>query len=325
MPSTNSLVTVENLVKYFPIHGGLFQKNKTYLKAVDGVSFSIEKGTTLGLVGESGCGKTTLGRTIIRLTPPSSGKVSLDGTSVFEKTGSALKLLRRDMQIIFQDPHAALNPRMQVGSIIGEGLVAHNLFSKKEIPEIVERSLQMVGLHPSHSRRYPHQFSGGQCQRIGIARALAIQPKFLVLDEPVSALDVSIQSQILNLLKDLQEELGLTFLFISHDLGVVEHISHKVAVMYLGKIVEYGTREEIFTKPIHPYTKSLLSAIPIPDPTKRRNKIILKGDIPSPVNPPAACRFHPRCPSVMDRCKVEEPVYKEAEPGHWTACWLSET
>lgn len=318
------MITVNNLKKYFPVRTELFKGTRDWVKAVDDVSFSIEKGKTLGLVGESGCGKTTLGRTILKLIPPTSGQVVLDGIPIYEKSKFELKAVRRDMQIIFQDPYAALNPRMQVGSIVAEGLKAHQIGTQKEQMDTVTRLLELVGLHPSHAKRYPHQFSGGQCQRIGIARALALQPKFLVLDEPVSALDVSIQSQILNILRDLQDEFNLTYLFISHDLGVVEHISDHVAVMYLGKIVEFGSREDIFNNPLHPYTKTLISAIPNPRPSLHKNKLVLQGDVPSPVNPPAACRFHPRCPFVMDRCSKETPYPIKVSPNHWSACWLQE-
>ncbi len=316
------LVQVRNLVKYFPVRGGVIQRVRDWVKAVDDVSFHVFEGETLGLVGESGCGKTTVGRTMLRLIEPTSGSVEVNGTDVFQLKRGELKAMRRNMQIIFQDPYASLDPRMPIGDSIGEGLKIHRIGTAKERFEIVLETLKKVGLEDYHARRYPHEFSGGQRQRIGIARALALQPKFIVCDEPVSALDVSIQSQVLNILADLQDEFGLTYLFIAHNLSVVEHICERVAVMYLGKIVELAGRDELYREPLHPYTQALMSAIPIPDPTVKRKRIILEGDVPSPLNPPSGCRFHPRCPIAVDQCAVDEPVYREARPGHWVACWL---
>jgi len=317
------LLIVQDLKKYFPIRGGLLQRTVAQVKAVDGVSFVVKKGETLGLVGESGCGKTTVGRTILRLTPATSGTVTFEGRDVFKLRGSQLKGLRRDMQIIFQDPYSSLDPRMPVGESVGEGLLVHGMRDAKKRNEIVIEMLRKVGLEDYHARRYPHEFSGGQRQRIGIARALALRPKFIVCDEPVSALDVSIQSQVLNILKDLQAEFGLTYLFIAHNLSVVEHISDRVGVMYLGKLVELTDRETLFREPLHPYTKALLSAIPIPDPTVKRERIILQGDVPSPVNPPPGCRFHTRCPFAVDICKSIEPPLEELRPGHLVACHVA--
>ncbi len=316
------LVQVRNLVKYFPVRGGVIQRVRDWVKAVDDVSFHVFEGETLGLVGESGCGKPTVGRTMLRLIEPTSGSVEVNGTDVFQLKRGELKAMRRNMQIIFQDPYASLDPRMPIGDSIGEGLKIHRIGTAKERFEIVLETLKKVGLEDYHARRYPHEFSGGQRQRIGIARALALQPKFIVCDEPVSALDVSIQSQVLNILADLQDEFGLTYLFIAHNLSVVEHICERVAVMYLGKIVELAGRDELYREPLHPYTQALMSAIPIPDPTVKRKRIILEGDVPSPLNPPSGCRFHPRCPIAVDQCAVDEPVYREARPGHWVACWL---
>ncbi len=314
-------IRVEHLKKYFPVRGGVFQRVIAWVQAVDDVSFTIKEGEALGLVGESGCGKTTVGRTILRLVEPTAGSVYFKDTNVFALKGPELKAIRRHMQIIFQDPYASLDPRMPIGESVMEGLKIHKIGTPKERFDLAIRTLQKVGLEDYHARRYPHEFSGGQRQRIGIARALALVPSFIVCDEPVSALDVSIQSQVLNILKDLQKELGLTYLFIAHNLSVVEHISDRVAVMYLGKMVELTTREELFRNPLHPYTQALMSAIPIPDPRIRRERIILKGDVPSPLRPPSGCRFHPRCPVAMAHCSVEEPEFKEVSPGHSVACW----
>lgn len=318
----SELIRVENLKKYYPVRGGVLQRVVAWVQALDGVSFAIRQGETLGLVGESGCGKSTVGRTMLRLTEPTGGKVYFDGQDVFSLKGEELKKLRRNMQIIFQDPYSSLDPRVPIGESVMEGLRIHKIGAPKERYDIVIQTLKKVGLEEYHARRYPHEFSGGQRQRIGIARALALNPKFIVCDEPVSALDVSIQSQVLNILKDLQEEFGLTYLFIAHNLSVVEHISDRVAVMYLGKIVELTDQEELFRNPLHPYTQALMSAIPIPDPRLKRERIILKGDVPSPLNPPAGCRFHPRCPFAMDICRVEEPPLVEARASHQVACWL---
>jgi peptide/nickel transport system ATP-binding protein/oligopeptide transport system ATP-binding protein len=319
--SVNELIQVKNLVKYFPVREGLLQRVKDYVRAVDNVSFVVREGETLGMVGESGCGKTTIGRTMLRLIEPTSGSVMIDGKDVFKLNGAELKTMRRNMQIIFQDPYASLDPRMPIGESVMEGLNIHRVGTPKERYEIMLDTLKKVGLEDYHARRYPHEFSGGQRQRIGIARALALRPKFIVCDEPVSALDVSIQSQVLNILKDLQVEFGLTFLFIAHNLSVVEHISNRVAVMYLGKMVELSDRDELFANPLHPYTRALMSAIPIPDPMLKRERTILKGDVPSPLNPPSGCRFHPRCPIATARCSQQEPEFREIKPDHWVACW----
>lgn len=320
--SAKELVKVQDLVKYFPVRAGLLQRVVAYVQAVDKVSFTVREGETLGLVGESGCGKTTVGRSMLRLIEPTSGDVTFDGQDVLKLRGAELKQMRRNMQIIFQDPYASLDPRMPIGESVMEGLNIHNIGTRQERFEMMLDTLKKVGLEDYHARRYPHEFSGGQRQRIGIARALALRPKFIVCDEPVSALDVSIQSQVLNILKDLQGEFGLTYLFIAHNLSVVEHISDRVAVMYLGKMVELTGRDELFANPLHPYTKALMSAIPIPDPTLKRERTILKGDVPSPLNPPQGCRFHPRCPVAKDICSQQEPVFKEVVPDHWVACWL---
>lgn len=319
-----TLVEVKNLVKYFPVRAGLLQRVVNQVKAVDDVSFFVRKGETLGLVGESGCGKTTVGRTMLRLIEPTSGSVVVDGQDVFSMKPRELKQARREMQIIFQDPYASLDPRVPIGESIMEGLHIHRVGTPKERVEIMLETLAKVGLEDYHARRYPHEFSGGQRQRIGIARALALRPSFIICDEPVSALDVSIQSQVLNILKDLQQEFGLTYLFIAHNLSVVEHVSNRVAVMYLGRMVELTTREELFRNPLHPYTQALMSAIPVPNPRMKKQRVILKGDVPSPLNPPRGCRFHPRCPVAMERCAQEDPVFKEVAPEHWVACWLVE-
>ncbi len=322
--NSENLLVVRNLKKYFPVRAGFFQKVVANVRAVDDVSFDIKVGETLGLVGESGCGKTTIGRTILRLIEPTSGQALFNGQDVFKQRGRSMKNLRRQMQIIFQDPYASLDPRMPVGESVAEGLRIHGIGSKRDRFEIAVKTLKKVGLEEYHARRYPHEFSGGQRQRIGIARAIALAPDFIVCDEPVSALDVSIQSQVLNILKDLQSELGLTYLFIAHNLSVVEHISHRVGVMYVGKMVELSPREELFRNPLHPYTKALMSAIPVPDPRLKRERMILTGDVPSPLNPPPGCRFHTRCPFAMDRCRMEEPAFREVGPDHWVACFLVE-
>jgi oligopeptide/dipeptide ABC transporter ATP-binding protein len=316
------ILVVDNLRTYFPIRAGILQRVVANVKAVDGVSFTVREGETFGLVGESGCGKTTVARTILRLQKATDGSVFFGGEDVFAKRGGDLKAMRKEMQIIFQDPYSSLDPRMPVGDIIAEGLYIHGVRDRKQRTAIMQEMLDKVGLNPYHAQRYPHEFSGGQRQRIGIARALALQPRFIVLDEPVSALDVSIQSQILNLLRNLQQEFGFTYLFVAHDLSVVEHISDRVGVMYLGKLVEMGSRADLFRNPLHPYTQALLSAIPVPDPRRKRQRIMLTGEVPSPVNPPSGCRFHTRCPYVMDLCKHDEPAFEEKRPGHWAACHL---
>jgi peptide/nickel transport system ATP-binding protein/oligopeptide transport system ATP-binding protein len=314
------LLQVDGLVKYYAVRGGLLRRVVAWVQAVDDVSFGIREGETLGMVGESGCGKTTVGRTILRLVPPTGGKVIFDGVNVFGLKGQELKDMRRQMQIVFQDPYSSLDPRMPVGESIAEGLKIHGVGTASERFDLVLATMRKVGLEDYHARRYPHEFSGGQRQRIGIARALALQPRFLILDEPVSALDVSIQAQILNILKDLQREFSLTYLFIAHNLAVVEHISDRVGVMYLGKIAELASSVDLYKNPLHPYTQALMSAIPIPDPTLKRERIILTGDVPSPLNPPSGCRFHPRCPIARDNCKVDEPALRELKPGHFVAC-----
>ena len=322
--ATNSqdLIQVEKLVKYFPVRAGVLQRIVDWVKAVDGVSFTIRKGEVLGLVGESGCGKTTIGRTILRLLEPTSGSVRFEDVDIFSLKHAELKALRRHIQIIFQDPYASLNPRKPIIDSIMAGLDIHRIGSPSERYNTAIEILEKVGLEPYYARRFPHEFSGGQRQRIGIARALALQPKFIVCDEPVSALDVSIQSQVLNLLRELQQSFNLTYLFIAHNLSVVEHIADRVAVMYLGKIVELATSDELFHSPLHPYTQALFSAIPIPKPDLKRERIVLQGEVPSPLNPPRGCRFHPRCPHAMTKCSEREPAFTEVAPNHWAACFL---
>ena len=316
------LIEVRHLTKYFPIGAGFLGGGDDVVRAVDDVSFSIRRGETFGLVGESGCGKSTTGRSILRLIEPTSGEVVFEGKDMLSLSSNELRRLRREMQIIFQDPYSSLNPRMRVGEIIEEPLVIHRAGNRSERADRVAELLRLVGLEPEHAVRYPHEFSGGQRQRIGIARALALNPKFIVCDEPVSALDVSVQAQIVNLLQDLQEQLGLTYLFISHGLSVVEHISTRVGIMYLGKLVEIASSEEIFRNPLHPYTKALLSAIPIPDPELRRERLLLKGDIPTAIEPPSGCRFRTRCPIAEPRCADEEPALIETTPDHFVACMV---
>jgi len=319
------LVKVKGLKMYFPITQGIiFQRRVGDIRAVDGISFNVRRRETLGLVGESGCGKSTTGRAILQLYRPTAGDVEFDGQSLVKMKGEPLRRMRRRMQMIFQDPYASLNPRMTVGNIIGEPLDVHNIMSSRERRERVQELLQIVGLNPYFVNRYPHEFSGGQRQRIGVARALAVRPEFIVCDEPISALDVSIQAQIINLLEELQEEFGLTYLFIAHDLSVVRHISDRVAVMYLGKLVEMTDRATLYENPLHPYTKALLSAVPIPDPVveDQRRRTILKGEVPSPANPPSGCNFHTRCPSKLPVCDQVDPEWQDVGGGHWVACHL---
>ncbi|UQZ85480.1 Oligopeptide transport ATP-binding protein OppF [Paenibacillus konkukensis] len=315
------LVEVKGLQKSFTIKKGWLGSDK-YLRAVDGITFAIRKGETFSLVGESGCGKSTTGRLITRLLKPNGGEVWFNGQNITALNDHQMRPLRKDMQMVFQDPYASLNPRMKVKELVAEPLIIHTKLSTKERDQLAHELLETVGLSSFHAERYAHEFSGGQRQRIGIARALSVRPSLIVADEPVSALDVSIQSQVLNLLQDLQEEYGLTYLFISHDLSVVEHISDRIGVMYLGALVETADKDTLYERPLHPYTQALLSSVPVPDPSQKRERIILKGDLPSPVDPPSGCRFHTRCPSCMDICRQNVPVFREVEPGHQVACHL---
>jgi oligopeptide transport system ATP-binding protein len=326
MTDNNVLLRVENLVKHFPIMRGIFQKQVGAVRAVDDVSFEVKRGETLGLVGESGCGKSTTGRAILQLYRPTSGSVYYDGVDLVKLKGEELRKMRRKMQMIFQDPYASLNPRMTVGEIIREPLLVHSVASDAEANDRVKQLLELVRLNPSFATRYPHEFSGGQRQRIGIARALALQPSFIVCDEPISALDVSIQAQVVNLLEELQDKFGLTYLFIAHDLSMVRHISDRVAVMYLGVVVEMTTRDELYYNPLHPYSQALLSAVPIPDPVAEstRKRTILVGDVPSPANPPSGCRFRTRCPIAEPLCAEKRPEFREVKPGHFAACFFAE-
>lgn len=320
---SDHILKVRGLKKHFPIKGGMLAKTVGYVRAVDGVTFDLERGTTMGLVGESGCGKTTTGRTILRLSGgKTAGEVLFNGKEVYDLSDKEMRDMRPKMQIIFQDPFSSLQPRMPVYEIIGEAVREHRIVPQNELEDHIEHIMDQCGLQPFHKDRYPHEFSGGQRQRICIARALALDPEFIVCDEPVSALDVSIQAQIINLLKELQEQHGLTYLFISHDLSVVEHISDQVGVMYLGSLVEYGKTRDIFNDPLHPYTKALFSAIPVPDPTVKMNRVVLEGAIPSPADPPGGCKFHTRCPHAMECCSREIPEQKEIEPGHYVVCHL---
>lgn len=325
MTSNNEvLLHVDNLVMHFPIFRGVFQRQVGAVRAVDGVSFDVRRGETLGLVGESGCGKSTTGRTILQLYKPTAGKVEYEGVNLVALKRENMRQMRRKMQMIFQDPYASLNPRMTVGQLVGEPLMVHNVATGEEINKRVEQLLELVKLNPAFATRYPHEFSGGQRQRIGVARALALNPNFIICDEPISALDVSIQAQVVNLLEELQAQFGLTYLFIAHDLSMVRHISDRVAVMYLGVIVELTDREELYTNPLHPYTQALLSAVPIPDPIAdaKRKRVILEGDVPSPANPPSGCRFRTRCPIAEAQCAESRPEFREARPGHFVACHL---
>lgn len=321
---SDPILEVKDLKKYFPIRGGILSRIIGQVLAVDGVSFSIHGGETLGLVGESGCGKTTVGKTVLKLIEPTAGEIRLKSKDITQLSGSELRSARREMQMIFQDPYSSLNPRMSAGEIVGEPLENYGIAKGREKKERAEALLNRVGFRREHIAKHPHEFSGGQRQRIGIARAVALNPSLIVADEPVSALDVSIQAQVINIMMDLQEEYRLTYLFISHDLAVVKHISHRIAVMYVGKIVELAAKETLFATPLHPYTEALLSAVPIPNPKAERESIILEGDVPSPINPPSGCRFHTRCPYVEDRCRMQEPPFKEVQQGHSVACHLRE-
>lgn len=325
--NNDTLLRVEDLMMHFPIYRGVFQRQVGAVRAVDGVSFEVRRGETLGLVGESGCGKSTTGRTILQLYRPTSGSVHFEDVDLVHLKGEELRKMRRKMQMIFQDPYASLNPRMTVADIVGEPLMVHDVALGKEIQERVQHLLELVNLNPSFAGRYPHEFSGGQRQRIGVARALALQPSFIICDEPISALDVSIQAQVVNLLEELQQQFNLTYLFIAHDLSMVKHISDRVAVMYLGVIVELASRDELYSKPLHPYTQALLSAVPIPDPVAdaKRERTILKGDVPSPANPPSGCRFRTRCPIAQEVCSQSRPEFREIRPGHFVACFFAET
>lgn len=320
--SRQLILEVKDLKKYFPVKGGFFSRTIGFVLAVDGISFTIERGETLGLVGESGCGKTTVGKTVMKLIDPTAGEIFLKSRNITHISSTELQPVRREMQMIFQDPYSSLNPRMTAGEIVAEPLENYGIAKGKQKKELAAALLERVGFRSSQMAKHPHEFSGGQRQRIGIARALALNPNLVVADEPVSALDVSVQAQVINLLMDLQVEFNLAFLFISHDLAVVKHISHRIAVMYLGKIVELTGKKMLFTTPLHPYTEALLCAVPIPNPSKERKTIILEGDVPSPINPPTGCRFHTRCPYVEDRCREEEPLFREVRPGHSVACHL---
>ncbi|MBD1370889.1 dipeptide ABC transporter ATP-binding protein [Hazenella sp. IB182357] len=319
---SQALLTVKNLSKHFPIKGGVFRRTVGQVKAVDNISFSVNKGETFGLVGESGCGKSTTGRTLIRLLEPTAGEVLFEGKDIARLARKEMQAVRRDLQMVFQDPYASLNPQMTVGELIEEPMKVHGLYNKQERQKRVKKMMDLVGLNAQYITRYPHEFSGGQRQRIGIARALSLEPKLIIADEPVSALDVSIQSQVVNLMDDLQKELDLTYIFIAHDLSVIKHISDRVGVMYLGRMAEIAPKQKIYDQPLHPYTKALLSAVPVPDPKVKKERIILSGDVPSPSNPPSGCAFHPRCPKAFARCKTERPQLLDIGEEHFVACHL---